>query len=232
MTETRRTPGCGLFITFEGTEGSGKTTQMQLLAERLRTSGYPVTENQEPGATTIGRQIRRVLLDPEHQEMAAMTELLLMFASRAQAAAEIIIPALNRGGIVLSDRFTDSTLAYQGAGRGLGFATVWQAHQLALGNLMPDLTICVTIDIETGLARAHRRNARSGNDWSEARIDQQALSFHRRVGEAYDEIAAAEPQRFQLIDGTGQPAAIAEKIWAEVSPLLTRQFSSLTVGNR
>src|SRR6185437_14462046 len=107
----------GLFITFEGTEGSGKSTQMQLLVARLRAGDYDVVENQEPGATGIGRQIRRILLDPAHQEMAPMTELLLMFASRAQAAAEIITPALQRGAIVISDRFTDSTLAYQGEAR-------------------------------------------------------------------------------------------------------------------
>src|SRR5690242_2396976 len=105
----------GLFISFEGTEGRGKTTQMTLLVDRLRGMGYTVVENQEPGATRIGKQIRRILLDPAHDEMVAMTELLLMFASRAQAAAEIIQPALKRGSIVVSDRFTDSSLAYQGA---------------------------------------------------------------------------------------------------------------------
>ena len=127
---------------------------MRLLVDRLRENRAPVMENQEPGATTIGRQIRRILLDPAHQEMAPMTELLLMFASRAQAAAEIILPALNRGDIVVSDRFTDSTLAYQGEARGLGFETVLEAHRLALGSLLPDLTICITIDVETGLDRA------------------------------------------------------------------------------
>src|SRR5256885_998643 len=109
-----------LFITFEGTEGSGKSTQMQLLVERLQETGLTVIENQEPGATSIGKQIRRILLDPAHQEMTPMTELLLMFASRAQAAAEIIVPALELGHTVVSDRFTDSTLAYQGEARGLG----------------------------------------------------------------------------------------------------------------
>src|SRR5689334_18727092 len=111
----------GLFVTFEGTEGSGKSTQMRLLGERLRAEGYAVTENREPGGTRIGTKVRHILLDPEHAEMTPMTELLLMFASRAQAAAEIILPALERGEVVLSDRFTDSSLAYQGAGRELGF---------------------------------------------------------------------------------------------------------------
>ena len=111
----------GLFLSFEGADGSGKSTQMRFLVERLRSDGLTVVENQEPGATHIGRQIRRILLDPAHQEMAGMTELLLMFASRAQAAAEIIRPALERGEIVVSDRFTDSTLAYQGEGARHGF---------------------------------------------------------------------------------------------------------------
>jgi dTMP kinase len=195
---------------------------MRLLVERLRTSGYTVTENQEPGATAIGKEIRRILLDPAHSEMTPMTELLLMFASRTQAAAEIIVPALKRGEIVVSDRFTDSTLAYQGEARGLGFDTVFQAHQLALNSLRPDLTICVVLDIATGLARANQRNKETKIAKSEARIDRQSLDFHLRVGEGYRKIAAAEPERFRIVDGSGDPAEIAERVWGEVSPLLSR----------
>ncbi len=181
----------GLFIAFEGTEGCGKTSQMLLLVERLRKLGCNVVENQEPGATRIGKQIRRILLDPAHHEMAPMTELLLMFASRAQAAAEIIRPALKRGDIVVSDRFTDSTLAYQGYARGLGMDTVFQAHQLALGSLWPDLTLCIGIDVETGLARALRRTRTGTGDMGETRLDLQSLEFHRRVSEGYRKIAAS-----------------------------------------
>lgn len=217
MTEKR-----GLFITFEGTEGSGKTTQMRLLMARLRESGFPVVENQEPGATRIGRQIRRILLHPAHQEMAPMTELLLMFASRAQAAAEIIAPALERGEIVVSDRFTDSTMAYQGEARGLGFETVLALHRLALGALLPDLTLCILADLETGLARARRRNRASKREASEARLDQLSFDFHRRVEEGYRKIAALEPQRFRIIDGAGERGQVAERVWAEVSPLLPK----------
>ena len=206
----------GLFITFEGTEGSGKSTQMQLLVARLRAGGYDVVENQEPGATGIGRQIRRILLDPAHQEMAPMTELLLMFASRAQAAAEIITPALQRGAIVISDRFTDSTLAYQGEARGLSFDTVLAAHRLALGSLLPDLTLCISLDVEAALARAHRRNQRSASEASETRIDQQSLDFHLRVDAGYRKIAALEPERFRLIDGRGEPGDVAKRVWAQV----------------
>jgi dTMP kinase len=215
----------GLFITFEGTEGSGKSTQMQLLIERLRDTGFTVIENQEPGATSIGKQIRRILLDPAHQEMAPMTELLLMFASRAQAAAEIILPALELGYIVVSDRFTDSTLAYQGEARGLGFETVLKAHQLTLGSLCPDMTICIRIDVETGLARAENRNRGNPEDTSEARLDRQSLNFHRRVSEGYEKIAALEPERFRLIDGDGDRATVAERVWAEVSRMIDRKMN-------
>ena len=214
----------GIFISFEGTEGSGKSTQMRLLVERLRATGCEVVENQEPGGTSIGKQIRRILLDPANSEMAPMAELLLMFASRAQAAAEVIIPALHRGAIVVSDRFTDSTLAYQGCARGIGFETVRAAHTLAVGSLLPDLTICIEIDIETGLARAHCRNARKSNHASEAaseaRIDQQSLEFHRRVGAGYREIAALEPERFRLVNGEGSVEVVAERVWNEVRPIL------------
>lgn len=211
----------GLFISFEGTEGSGKTTQMKLLVERLRRESLTVTENQEPGTTVIGRQIRGVLLDPSHQEMAPTTELLLMFASRTQAAAEIIAPALRQGHIVVSDRFTDSTLAYQGQARGLGFDVVREIHRLALGDLWPDLTLCIAVDVETGLARAHYRNLAAGNGNRETRIDQQSLAFHQNVMQAYKKIAASEPQRFRIVDGSGDPASVASKVWNEVAPLLT-----------
>jgi dTMP kinase len=212
----------GLFLTFEGTDGSGKTTQMRILVERLRTAGLTVVENQEPGATHIGRQIRRILLDPAHQEMAPMTELLLMFASRTQSAAETIIPALERGDIVVSDRFTDSTLAYQGEARGIGFDTVLAAHQLALADLWPDLTICMSVDVAAGLERAHRRNAASTGDASEARLDRQSLEFHQRVNAGYRKIAALESERFRLVDGEGNPAEVAERVWSQVKPLLAK----------
>jgi dTMP kinase len=223
----------GLFISFEGTEGSGKTTQMKLLVERLRREGLTVTENQEPGTTVIGRQIRGVLLNPSHQEMVPMTELLLMFASRTQAVAEIIVPALRQGHIVVSDRFTDSTLAYQGQARGLGFDLVREMHRLALGDLWPDLTLCIDVDVETGLARAHRRNLAADNGNRETRIDQQSLAFHQNVMQGYKNIAASEPQRFRIIDGSGEPAEVALRVWNQVAPLLTEprpQGSGLPKG--
>jgi dTMP kinase len=208
-----------LFVSFEGTEGSGKSTQMRLLVERLRVEGHAVVENQEPGATAIGKQIRRVLLDPENSEMAPMTELLLMFASRSQAAVEVIRPGLERGAIVVSDRFTDSTLAYQGAARGIGFEPVRRAHALALGTLLPDLTLCITVDVAEGLARAHHRNKTSTGS-GESRLDRQDLDFHKRVFDGYREIALSEPRRFRMVDGNGSIAAVAERVWHEVRQAL------------
>jgi dTMP kinase len=212
----------GLFITFEGTEGSGKTTQLRLLRARLEQLGLKVVLSQEPGGTSIGKDIRRILLDPANSEMASETELLLMFASRTQAAAEIIRPALHRGDVVLSDRWTDSSLAYQGAARRLGFPRVLELHRLALGELQPQLTICVSIEIETGLLRANSRNRKLAAGDQEARIDQQSLDFHRKVGDAYRHIAETEPKRFRMVDGSGDPATVAERVWAQVSPLLAR----------
>ncbi len=216
---TRR-DGNSLFISFEGTEGSGKSTQLRLLVEHLRSLGLTVVESQEPGTTIIGKQIRRLLLDPANVEMTPITELLLMFASRAQTAAEVINPALERGEIVVTDRFTDSTLAYQGVARGIGCETVMSVHKLALGSLMPDLTIALDIDLETGLERAFRRNRETGVTSTETRIDRQSLDFHSRVASAYRKIAASDPKRFRLIDATGDPAEVAARVWAETERFL------------
>jgi dTMP kinase len=205
----------GRFITFEGPDGSGKSTQARMLAERLRGEGRPVLESVEPGGTPIGQQIRRILLDPANKELTATAELLLMFAARAQNVEQWILPALAEGKIVISDRFTDSSIAYQGAGRGLGWERVLELDRIACHGLVPDLTICVDIDTETGLARALSRGG------AETRLEDQAIEFHRRAREAYHELARREPQRFRLIDGRGTPEAIAAKVWDEVSGLLT-----------
>jgi dTMP kinase len=211
-----------LFISFEGTEGSGKSTQVRLLVEHMRSLGFTVVENQEPGTTVIGKQIRRLLLDPANNEMTSMTELLLMFASRTQAAAEVILPALERGDVVVSDRFTDSTLAYQGFARGIGMETVMAVHKLALDSLMPDLTIALEVDLETGLRRAFQRNRESAVASTETRIDRQSLDFHTRVAQGYRALAASDPGRFRLVDGAGDPAEVAGRVWAEAEKALRR----------
>lgn len=215
------TEGHGLFISFEGSDGSGKSTQLKLLAERLRREGHAVAENVEPGGTLIGRQIRRILLDRANDDMSPMTELLLMFASRAQAVAQSVAPALERGEIVLSDRFTDSSLAYQGEARGLGFELVRALHELSVGPLMPDLTICIEIDLNTSLARAHGRNRSHEAGSAETRLDEQSMAFHQRVREGYRKIASEEPQRFKLVDGGEAPEIVAERVWQLVEPLVT-----------
>jgi dTMP kinase len=209
--------GRGRFITFEGPEGSGKSTQLRLLAEHLRKAGQDVLETQEPGGTPIGIQIRHVLLDAKNRELCPTAELLLMFASRAQNVDELILPALSAGRTVLSDRFTDSTLVYQGVGRALGAEVVYELDRIACRGLIPDLTLVIDIDAETGLARARQRGAGTGG--SETRIEEQDVGFHRRVREAYRQLAADESRRVRLIDGSQTREAVAEQVWQAVKPL-------------
>jgi len=209
----------GRFITFEGPEGSGKSTQLRMLGERLRKSGMDVLETQEPGGTPIGLQIRHVLLDAKNRELCPTAELLLMFASRAQNVDQLILPALSAGRTVLSDRFTDSTLVYQGVGRGLGADVVYDLDRIACRGLVPDLTLLIDIDTETGLARAQRRSARTED--SETRMEDQDVAFHRRVRDAYRQLAADEPTRVKLIDGSQTREAVAEQVWDAVTLAIT-----------
>ncbi len=209
----------GLFITLEGPDGSGKTTQARMLAERLRSEGYPVLESVEPGGTRIGREIRKILLDPSYSELKPTAELLLMFAARAQNVEESVLPALEEGKIVVSDRFTDSSIAYQGAGRGLGVKTVLEVDRIACHGLVPDLTLCIDIDTNAGLERAHSRN-RSDTKKRESRLDEQAIDFHEKARAAYHDLARREPNRFHLVDGSGAPEEVAAKVWAKVAPCL------------
>lgn len=205
----------GLLITFEGMDGSGKTTQMRRLTQRLRAAGRTVLETVEPGGTAIGREIRRILLDARNQELSPSAELLLYFASRAQNVDELILPALASGQIVVADRFTDSSLAYQGCGRGLGTDTVLALDRVACRGLKPDLTILIDIDVETSLARAHARNkARSA---SETRMDEQSVEFHRKVYDAYQALAAREPDRIKRVDGRLAVGEVERAIWQIVS---------------
>jgi dTMP kinase len=205
-----------LLLTFEGMDGSGKTTQMRLLAERLRACGRKVLETAEPGGTRIGIEIRRILLDAANQELGPTAEMLLYFACRAQNVDEWIMPALAAGKIVLSDRFTDSTLVYQGCGRGLGADAVMALDRIACRGLVPDLTLLIDIDAETSLARAHARNASEPH--GETRMDEQSLEFHRQVYQAYHALAAREPERFRVIDGRAGVEPIAAEIWRAVAP--------------
>jgi len=205
----------GVFITFEGMDGSGKTTQMHRLATRLRALGRPVLETAEPGGPPIAMKIRRILLDAAHQELSPTTEILLYFASRAQNVDEWILPALARGEIVLSDRFTDSSLVYQGCGRGLGADTVAALERIACRGVKPDLTILVDVDAEASLARARARNIAAPHP--ETRMDDQSLDFHRRVYSAYHALAEAEPDRVKVVDGRTDIDTIERAVWSIVS---------------
>lgn len=209
MTERRR----GYFITFEGLDGSGKSTQMRLFAERLRQAGHTVVETAEPGGTRIGSGIRSILLNPENHDLSPTAELLLYFAARAQNVDELLLPAIERGEIVLSDRWTDSTYAYQGHGRGLGADVVVALDQVACRGHNPDLTIWVDIDLDAGLRRARTRNAETGAT-AESRMDDQEYEFYARVREGYLELERLHPGRVRRVDGSGTPDDVAERVWA------------------
>lgn len=207
----------GFFVSFEGGDGCGKTTQMRLLLDRLRASGKDVLETAEPGGTPIGRQIRRILLDSANEALSARAEMLLYFACRAQNVDEWIRPALAAGRVVVSDRFTDSTLAYQGEGRGLTAGLIQKLHAIACQEILPDLTIYLDIDYRTGLSRARARNAgQAGPD--ESRMESEAEEFHERVRRGYLALAAAEPERIRTIDAGQSVETVAAAIWAEVEP--------------
>ena len=202
----------GKFITFEGLDGSGKSTQLEKLARSLRAHGLSVTVTREPGGTTAGEKIREVLLHSATAGLSPLTEMALMFASRAQHIHEVILPALAEGRIVLCDRFTDSTEAYQGGGRKLGAKAVLQMHEILCGNLQPDLTILLDHEVAFSVERARRRNRRhkggasqKGSERDENRFEQESRAFFGRVRQAYLAIAARDPQRVHVINARGTP---------------------------
>lgn len=212
----------GLFITFEGLDGSGKTTQIKRLASWMQKRGFHPAVTRQPGGTATGDRIRALLLDSGSSPLAPMTEMALMFADRAQAIAEVIEPALAAGRIVLCDRFTDSTEAYQGGGRQLGSQAVLDLHRLVCGDLQPDLTLLLLPSLQASLARARRRNERTtaetGQD--ENRFEQEQGEFFRRVWEKYREIARREPQRVVLVEGNLTIDEVHEQIIEAVSERL------------
>ena len=225
----------GLFITLEGLDGSGKTTQIKRLAAWMQKRGFDPVITRQPGGTPTGDRIRELLLDSHSESLAPMAEMALMFADRAQAIAEIIEPALASGRMVLCDRFTDSTEAYQGGGREIGSATILEMHRLVCGNLQPDLTLLLLPSLRMSLDRARRRNdrvsAQSGKD--EGRFEQEQDAFYRRVWEKYREIAAREPDRIVVVEGDLTIEDVHEQIVEAVAMRLSEMHVvNQGVGNR
>jgi dTMP kinase len=209
-------PRRGKFITFEGLDGTGKSTQMRKLAAVVRAAGHKVIETREPGGTATGEKIRKVALDSGTAGLDPMAEMALMFASRAQHIAEVIEPALAAGSIVLCDRFTDSTEAYQGSGRKLGSNAVCELHRVLCGNLQPDLTILLDSNPGASVSRARRRNQlaskSAGHSHDENRFEQETRVFFARVRDGYMAIAKREPARIVIVDARGTKEQTHEKI--------------------
>jgi dTMP kinase len=205
----------GKFITFEGLDGTGKSTQMRRLGAALRAAGHKVIETREPGGTPTAEKIRKILLDSATAGLAPLAEMALMFASRAQHIAEVIEPALATGTIVLCDRFTDSTEAYQGSGRKLGSEAVRELHRVLCGNLQPDLTLLLDSNPHASVSRARRRNknaSKGGRGHDENRFEQETRAFFGRVREGYMAIAKREPGRVVMVDARGTPGQTHGKI--------------------
>jgi dTMP kinase len=212
----------GLFITLEGLDGSGKSTQIQRLAAWLKKRGHTPLVTRQPGGTATGDRIRALALDSRSAGLTPMAEMALMFADRAQAIAEVIEPALATGRIVLCDRFTDSTEAYQGGGRELGSDAVLELHRIVCSNLQPDLTLLLLPSLEASLARARRRNQRTAEDsgQDEGRFEQEQDAFYSRVWQKYQEIAAREPDRVVRIEGDLSIDEVYEQIVEAVAERL------------
>jgi dTMP kinase len=205
----------GFFITFEGSEGSGKSTQIRRLAARLRRAGRRVVVGREPGGTPLGEKIRHLLqFSRAGHAMSAETELLLFGANRAQHTREVILPALRRGEIVISDRYADSSAVYQGVARGLGHGFVRCMNRFATAGLEPDLTFVLDLDPAEGLRRARKKTRRSD------RMEAQKMAFYRSVREGFRRLARAEPRRVKLVEARAGVAEVADRLWAMLPPKL------------
>ena len=211
------------FITFEGIEGCGKTTQSRLLAEHLRTCGFSVLTTREPGGCAISDAIRSILLDAANIALTQRSELLLYAAARAQHVDEIIRPALNASTTVICDRYTDATIAYQGHGRNLDRDLIADLNQLATDGVVPDLTLLLDFSVEEGLTRARSRNEQATGA-NEDRFERESLDFHRRVRQGYLELAANE-KRFRVIDASGSVTTIAARIHQVVDDFISVQVA-------
>ena len=203
----------GIFITMEGPDGAGKTTQMEMLSESLKERGYEVLLTREPGGTEISEAIRGILLDPANKEMKPETELLLYAAARAQLVQQVIGPAVEAGKAVISDRFVDSSVVYQGIARGLGIETVYAVNRPAIGKYMPDATFLLDLSAREGIARKK-------NQAELDRMEQESLDFHEKVAEGYRTLAERDPERILTIDATLPKEVICDMIKGKVFSLL------------
>ncbi len=208
----------GLFVTFEGPEGCGKTTQLRVLATYLRDQGCDVLTTREPGGTQISERVRAIVLDPVHTSMEPTTEFLLFSAARAQHVAEVIRPHLESGGVVLCDRFADSSLAYQGYGYGLDLEVRRAITHFATGGLVPDLTFLLDLPVEVGL---RRKAGGRGDAWN--RMEQKQIDYHERVRAGYLAMAASEPERWVMIDATGDFPSVQAAIRAPIMDTLAER---------
>lgn len=201
-----------MFITFEGIEGAGKTTLVTAAAELLREKGRHVLVTREPGSTDIGARIRAILLDPASRALDPVAELLLYMADRVQHIRTVMQPALDRGSVVLCDRYFDATLAYQGYARGLDREMILRLHRQVTGNFLPDVTFLLDLPVETGLGRAWQAVESGGRSRAETRFEEEDLAFHRRVRQGYLEIARQAPDRFRVIDAARDEIAVREAV--------------------
>ncbi len=209
-----------LFITFEGIEGSGKTTQIHLLRDYVERKGYRCQITREPGGCRIGDKIRDILMDSSNENLTPLSELLLIMANRAQHVTEVIEPALRDQRILICDRFHDATVAYQGFARGVALDLIERLNQTVAGELKPDLTILLDCPVEVGLARARERMANENVSWKEGRFEGEQRDFHQRVRDAYLTIAKAEPHRIKVVDGSRDEHTVEREIRQLVSSFL------------
>ncbi|MDX2454795.1 dTMP kinase [Desulfosarcina sp.] len=216
-----------MFITLEGIEGSGKTTQIQTMAQWLTAAGHSCLTTREPGGTPIGGQIRSVLLHPDNSDLAPTAELLLYVADRVQHLETVVRPALAAGKVVVCDRYFDATLVYQGYARGLNRDMIRQLHQLACKGLTPDLTLLLDLDPQAGLARAWRRIDSDTAHVMESRFEKEKLLFHQRVRAGYLDLACREPQRFTIIDAAADERAVRAQIESTLETHFKRRPSTI-----
>jgi len=214
----------GKFITLEGVDGSGKTTQAALLASYLRKEGIEVVDTREPGGTNLGEEIRRVLLSPGNSDLTDIAELLLFSAARAQLVAEVIKPSLAEGKWVISDRFSDSTIAYQGYGRGIEIDVIRKLNEVAAAGLEPDMTIILDLDVETGIRRAFSSQMEFTGNEAGDRMEMEQEEFHESIREGYLQLAKREPDRIKTIQVKGSIEEVHKSIVSLIEPFLTKSI--------